>query len=108
VFKLDPDQTDPLHRQVSFGSRFFLSPILFNSYSSLYSDAVIPLTYGGCGNNKDGLCSYDTVLQALIKRIDEIDFDYDCNGNCKLISSSWEDLPFQSVMLDVELGALEL
>ncbi|GAA5903405.1 histidine phosphatase family protein [Sporobolomyces salmoneus] len=47
----------------------------------ILNDAVIPLTYEGCSENKDGLCAYDTVLSALIKRIDEIDYDYDCNGN---------------------------
>ena len=45
------------------------------------SDAVVPLTYEGCPENKDGLCAFDTVLSALIKRIDEIDYDYDCNAN---------------------------
>ncbi|GAA5953226.1 hypothetical protein JCM3765_007447 [Sporobolomyces pararoseus] len=47
----------------------------------ILNDAVIPLTYEGCESDKNGLCSYDTVLQALIKRINEIDYDYACNGN---------------------------
>ncbi|GAA5996362.1 hypothetical protein JCM5350_006834 [Sporobolomyces pararoseus] len=47
----------------------------------ILNDAVIPLTYEGCESDKNGLCSYDTVLQALIRRIDEIDYEYACNGN---------------------------
>lgn len=47
------------------------------------SDAVLPLTYEGCDSTEpNGLCVLDTVLAALIKRGSEIDFDYDCNGNC--------------------------
>lgn len=46
------------------------------------NDAVIPLTYPGCDSKqKDGLCAFDTVLTALEKRIQEIDFDYSCFGN---------------------------
>ncbi|GAA6014183.1 hypothetical protein JCM11491_004131 [Sporobolomyces phaffii] len=50
----------------------------------ILNDAVIPLTYKGCGDNANGFCAYDTVLQALIARIDEIDFDHACNGNYTL------------------------
>ncbi|ODN84281.1 hypothetical protein L202_00264 [Cryptococcus amylolentus CBS 6039] len=49
----------------------------------IINDAVLPLdkTYEGCEWNKDGLCAFDTVVSALQKRLEEIDFDYDCNGN---------------------------
>lgn len=48
------------------------------------NDAVVPLhgSFAGCREDPNGLCAYDTVLDALIKRRDEIDFDYACNGNC--------------------------
>ncbi|KAF2113734.1 histidine phosphatase superfamily [Lophiotrema nucula] len=49
----------------------------------IVNDAVVPLngSYDGCDYNKDGLCSFDTVVDVLIKRMDEIDYDYDCFGN---------------------------
>ncbi|WVQ85369.1 hypothetical protein IAT38_007534 [Cryptococcus sp. DSM 104549] len=49
----------------------------------MINDAVLPIdkSYEGCEWNKDGLCSFDTVVAALQKRIAEIDYDYDCNGN---------------------------
>ncbi|GAA5966946.1 hypothetical protein JCM21900_004293 [Sporobolomyces salmonicolor] len=47
----------------------------------ILNDAVIPLTYEGCNLDQNGLCAYDTVLGALINRIDEIDYTYDCYAN---------------------------
>lgn len=47
------------------------------------NDAVVPIadSYHGCPENSDGLCSFDHVVSILQKRIDEIDFDYDCFAN---------------------------
>jgi len=47
------------------------------------NDAVVPIdeSYTGCPVNGDGLCSLDTVVSVLQKRISEIDFQYDCFGN---------------------------
>lgn len=44
------------------------------------NDAVLPLneSYPGCEANFHGLCSFDNVVELLKKRIEEIDFDYDC------------------------------
>nr|ODN93254.1 acid phosphatase [Cryptococcus depauperatus CBS 7841] len=49
----------------------------------ILNDAVIPIdkSYEGCEWDKDGLCSFDTVVAALRQRIDEIDFGHDCFGN---------------------------
>lgn len=49
----------------------------------ILNDAVLPIdkSYPGCEYNQDGLCPFDTVVAALQKRIEEIDFDYDCFGN---------------------------
>jgi hypothetical protein len=49
----------------------------------IVNDAVIPIdqSYPGCEANADGLCSFDTVVEALQKRSAEIDFDYDCFAN---------------------------
>ncbi|UKZ86656.1 uncharacterized protein TrAFT101_002480 [Trichoderma asperellum] len=49
----------------------------------LVNDAVVPIadSYHGCPENPDGLCSFDHVVSVLQKRIDEIDFDYDCLAN---------------------------
>ncbi|KAL6803681.1 histidine phosphatase superfamily [Trichoderma sp. SZMC 28012] len=49
----------------------------------LVNDAVVPISdsYHGCPKNADGLCSFDHVVSILQKRIDEIDFDYDCFAN---------------------------
>ncbi|BGP15519.1 hypothetical protein JCM10213_006581 [Rhodosporidiobolus nylandii] len=49
----------------------------------IVNDAVIPIhdSYEGCSEDPNGLCALDTVVAALKKRIAEIDFDYDCNGN---------------------------
>lgn len=50
----------------------------------ILNDAVLPLTYEGCDRAQvDGLCAFDTVLSALIKRAGEIDFAYDCTANCE-------------------------
>ncbi|WVQ78975.1 hypothetical protein IAT38_001067 [Cryptococcus sp. DSM 104549] len=49
----------------------------------IVNDAVIPVhdSYPGCEYNKDGLCAFDTVIDVLKKRMDEIDFGHDCYGN---------------------------
>ncbi|WVQ81817.1 hypothetical protein IAT38_003944 [Cryptococcus sp. DSM 104549] len=49
----------------------------------MLNDAVLPIdqSYEGCEWNKDGLCSFDTVVENLQRRLEEIDFDYDCYGN---------------------------
>ncbi|KAI3393247.1 hypothetical protein diail_4536 [Diaporthe ilicicola] len=49
----------------------------------IVNDAVIPVngTYPGCEYDADGLCSFDNVVSVLQKRIDEIDYDYDCFAN---------------------------
>lgn len=49
----------------------------------IVNDAVIPLTYEGCDPTEfNGICAFDTVVTGLQKRLDSIDFDYACNGNC--------------------------
>lgn len=47
------------------------------------NDAVVPIadSYDGCDEDANGLCSFDKVVSVLQKRIDEIDFDYDCFAN---------------------------
>ncbi|WWC89684.1 uncharacterized protein L201_004609 [Kwoniella dendrophila CBS 6074] len=49
----------------------------------ILNDAVLPIdqSYPGCQWNKDGLCSFDTVVSALQKRLEEIDWNHDCYGN---------------------------
>ncbi|KAI4602504.1 hypothetical protein KJ359_009750 [Pestalotiopsis sp. 9143b] len=49
----------------------------------LVNDAVVPISdsYDGCSDDPNGLCSFDTVVSVLQKRIDEIDFEYDCFAN---------------------------
>ncbi|KAK7955847.1 phosphoglycerate mutase-like protein [Apiospora aurea] len=49
----------------------------------LVNDAVLPIneSYPGCEANPYGLCSFDNVVSVLLKRIEEIDFNYDCYGN---------------------------
>jgi hypothetical protein len=49
----------------------------------IVNDAVIPIhdSYEGCDWNKDGMCAFDTVIAAWKKRIQEINFDYDCFAN---------------------------
>lgn len=44
---------------------------------------MVPISgsYPGCAVNADGLCSFDNVVSVLQKRIDEIDFNYDCYAN---------------------------
>ncbi|KAK7957926.1 phosphoglycerate mutase-like protein [Apiospora saccharicola] len=46
----------------------------------MVNDAVLPLneSYPGCEANCHGLCSFDNVVEVLKKRIEEIDFSYDC------------------------------
>jgi len=46
------------------------------------NDAVIPLdqSHAPCPVDKDGLCPLSTVLPILQRRIQEIDFNYDCYG----------------------------
>ncbi|GAA6021193.1 hypothetical protein JCM10207_008350 [Rhodosporidiobolus poonsookiae] len=49
----------------------------------IINDAVIPIhkSYKGCNEDPNGLCAFDTVVEVLKERINEIDFDYDCNAN---------------------------
>ncbi|WWC69100.1 uncharacterized protein I206_103036 [Kwoniella pini CBS 10737] len=49
----------------------------------ILNDAVLPIdqSYDGCEYNKDGLCSFDNVVNVLQKRIEEIDWNHDCLGN---------------------------
>lgn len=51
--------------------------------TSSRNDAVVPIadSYDGCKYDPDGLCSFDNVVSVLQKRIDEIDFNYDCFAN---------------------------
>jgi hypothetical protein len=49
----------------------------------IVNDAVVPVhdSYEGCEWNRDGMCAFDTVMTAWKKRIQEINFDYDCFAN---------------------------
>lgn len=44
---------------------------------------MVPISgsYPGCSTDPNGLCSFDNVVSVLEKRIDEIDFNYDCFAN---------------------------
>ena len=62
----------------------------------IVNDAVVPLkgSFEGCSADPNGLCAYDTVLAGLIKRNEEIDFDYACHGNCASFSALSHRRPF--------------
>lgn len=47
------------------------------------NDAVVPVdnSHPGCPQDKDGLCSFDNVVEVLKRRSEEIDFEYDCLAN---------------------------
>jgi len=49
----------------------------------IVNDAVVPIhdSYEGCEWNRDGMCAFDTVMTAWQKRIQEINFNYDCFAN---------------------------
>ncbi|GAA6060764.1 hypothetical protein JCM10212_006744 [Sporobolomyces blumeae] len=73
---------------VPFATNLQIQVLECSSYSPtkqirfIVNDAVIPLTYEGCDpTEKNGLCAYDKVVSALVNRIGEIDFSYDCTGN---------------------------
>lgn len=64
----------------------------------ILNDAVLPLTYEGCDSTQpEGLCAFDTVLSALIRRAGEIDFAYDCTANCE----SWTRLLRMNPLADM-------
>ena len=47
------------------------------------NDAVVPIngSHPGCPADKDGLCAFDNVVDVLLKRSAEIDYNYDCLAN---------------------------
>lgn len=49
----------------------------------LINDAVIPVSdsHAGCPVDKDGLCPFDTMVNVLKKRANEINYNYDCFAN---------------------------
>jgi hypothetical protein len=49
----------------------------------IVNDAVVPVheSHAGCPEDKDGLCPFDTMVEVLTKRVQEINYDYDCFGN---------------------------
>ncbi|TFY79218.1 hypothetical protein EWM64_g4792 [Hericium alpestre] len=48
----------------------------------LLNDAVVPLAgLEGCRKNKNGFCKLDDFITGIQKRIDEIDYTWDCFGN---------------------------
>ena len=63
------------------------SDIDFDAGSDSYirwilNDAVLPLTsVDNCPENPDGLCPLSTFIAGMEKRLAEIDFNFDCNGN---------------------------
>ncbi|KAI1875109.1 uncharacterized protein JN550_002538 [Neoarthrinium moseri] len=74
---------------VPFATHFTTQVLECSAYSPtkqirfLVNDAVIPIadSYDGCDDDADGLCSFDNVVSVLQKRIDEIDYNYDCFEN---------------------------
>jgi NADH:ubiquinone oxidoreductase subunit B-like Fe-S oxidoreductase len=55
----------------------------FTYLCSYRNDAVVPIadSYPGCKPDPDGLCSFDNVVSVLQKRLNEIDYEYDCFAN---------------------------
>ncbi|KAJ9497622.1 hypothetical protein H2202_007046 [Exophiala xenobiotica] len=49
----------------------------------IVNDAVIPVSgsHPGCPDDPNGLCPFDTMVSVLQKRINEIDYNYDCFAN---------------------------
>ncbi|KIW95700.1 uncharacterized protein Z519_04285 [Cladophialophora bantiana CBS 173.52] len=49
----------------------------------IVNDAVIPVSdsHPGCPVDPNGLCPFDTMVNVLKQRINEIDFNYDCFAN---------------------------
>ncbi|CAD0029230.1 unnamed protein product [Aureobasidium pullulans] len=49
----------------------------------LVNDAVVPVSdsHPGCPVDKDGLCGFDTMVSILQKRVQEINYNYDCFAN---------------------------
>ncbi|THY15987.1 phosphoglycerate mutase-like protein [Aureobasidium pullulans] len=49
----------------------------------LVNDAVVPVSdsHPGCPVDKDGLCGFDTMISILQKRVQEINYNYDCFAN---------------------------
>ncbi|KAH8680537.1 histidine phosphatase superfamily [Xylariales sp. PMI_506] len=74
---------------VPFATHFTTQVLECSAYSPtkqirfLVNDAVIPIdkSHPGCPEDPNGLCAFDNVVSVLQKRIDEIDFDYDCFAN---------------------------
>lgn len=55
----------------------------------IINDAVVPLTrYDGCAEDAHGLCAVDTVVAALQKRMDEIDYTAACRGGITNITDT--------------------
>ncbi|KAL2073527.1 hypothetical protein VTL71DRAFT_10853 [Oculimacula yallundae] len=64
----------------------------------IVNDAVIPIadSYPGCPEDSNGLCSLDTVISVLQKRIVEIDFNHDCLSNYTAVAGNhviYKDVP---------------
>lgn len=56
----------------------------------LINDAVVPLsgTYDGCEEDEHGLCALDAVVEALQRRMKEIDYTSACRGNITMINDT--------------------
>ncbi|GAA5861604.1 hypothetical protein JCM8547_008088 [Rhodosporidiobolus lusitaniae] len=87
--KLSTDHTYVASRIVPFGTILQMQvlecqpSVPTKQIRFILNDAVLPIheSYEGCNTDFNGLCAVDTVLAALHKRLDSIDFDYDCFGN---------------------------
>lgn len=56
----------------------------------IINDAVVPLSerYDGCDEDEHGLCAVDAVVDALQKRMDEIDYAAACTGDIAKINET--------------------
>jgi len=51
----------------------------------ILNDAVLPMTgIEGCKANSNGLCPLDTFISAMLTRIGQVDYNFDCLGNYTL------------------------
>jgi len=47
----------------------------------IINDGVVALEgIKGCGKNKDGMCRMDVFVKGMKEKIEEVDYDFSCNG----------------------------
>lgn len=51
----------------------------------IINDGVVPLDgIKGCGKNKDGMCRMDVFIKGMKEKIEEVDYDFSCNGKYRI------------------------